>query len=79
MNEQNDTTPLLHRNPRLGGYRASLQGFYAANSGLVLVSLSQLFMCLMGVVVKILNGIDPPVSAIQVSLLFLSACPQQCG
>ena len=66
MNEQNDTTPLLPRSTHTGRLRASMRGFYSYNAGLVLVSLSQLFTCLMGVVVKFLNGIDPPVSAIQV-------------
>ena len=45
---------------------SSFRTFLEANTGLLLVTSSQAFLSLMNVSVKQLNGIDPPVSAIQV-------------
>lgn len=46
---------------------ASLKSIYQRNVGLLLVVASQMFFSLMNVAVKKLNGIDPPVSALEVS------------
>ncbi|EKM74704.1 hypothetical protein AGABI1DRAFT_132961 [Agaricus bisporus var. burnettii JB137-S8] len=44
---------------------ASLKSVYQRNVGLLLVVASQMFFSLMNVAVKKLNGIDPPVSALE--------------
>jgi hypothetical protein len=67
------STPLNEEDLQLGiGPTPTLWGRFKAgvktNAGLLLVAASQAFFALMNVAVKKLNGIDPPVTALQVRL-----------
>lgn len=44
-----------------------MRELFERNIGLLLVASSQLFFSLMNVGVKVLNNLDPPVSAVEVS------------
>jgi len=62
-----------------GTWRAILDGtlercrsFVQRNAGLLLVGSSQAFFALMNVFVKILNSLDSPISALQVSCRFVT-------
>jgi hypothetical protein len=48
-----------------------VRGLVANNTGLLLVTGSQAFFALMNVAVKKLNGLDPPVPALEVCLNFV--------
>ena len=48
---------------------ASCKAFVANNVGLLLVAGSELFFAFMHLAVKILNGIDPPVTTFEVCVL----------
>ncbi len=48
-------------------YLHLLAGFFTDNAGLLLIALSQGFASLMGVFVKKLNALDPPVHPLEVS------------
>ena len=49
--------------------RRATREFVAVNAGMLLVVVSQLFFSMMNAAVKLLSTVDPPVTALQVSLL----------
>ena len=51
---------------RLHIWLASAKDFVERNAGLLLFIASQAFLSLMNLVVKVLNSIDPPISALEV-------------
>ena len=54
--------------PAVNLARARPRELVQANLGLLLVASSQLFFSLMNVGVKLLNSLDPPVPAVEVSV-----------
>ncbi|KAF8259030.1 hypothetical protein EI94DRAFT_1669212 [Lactarius quietus] len=71
-----ETSPLLipkhkhvHQPTISGPWRTALSSFFDDNAGLLLVAASQLFVSLMNLSVKVLNGLDEPVPTFELLLV----------
>ena len=74
INDLNDTTQKTSKGAIAHRCRSTLASalyFLNSNAGLLLVASSQAFFAAMNTAVKKLNSLDPPVSALEVSVLHL--------